>query len=147
MRSRQRAQVIVWVAAMVPLLFLPLIGLTIDAGAMFNARRDLQDVADGAARAGAEQIDMARLRTDGSVVLDKDNARKAAHDYVDNTTARMPDEPRLDPPGNDPNQISVVVTRDVRPTFLRILHVQKITIRAGSRAQACSGVITNSCEP
>ncbi|MGW2152223.1 pilus assembly protein TadG-related protein [Nonomuraea sp. NPDC001699] len=46
-----------------------LAGLLVDGGAAINARLRAADVAEQAARAGADQIDVDRLRTDGQVTL------------------------------------------------------------------------------
>ena len=61
----EAGQALVWTAVMLP-LFLSVIGLAIDAGTIFDARRELQNVADSAARAGAMQIDQARVKIPSS---------------------------------------------------------------------------------
>lgn len=64
--------------------FLAVAGLVIDGGIMFSARRELQSLADGAARAGAMAVDEAVLReTGGSIVLDPEDARTAAQGYLE----------------------------------------------------------------
>ena len=52
LRSAHRGQAIVWTAVMLP-LFLAIVGLAADGGLVFSARRELQNIADSAARAGA----------------------------------------------------------------------------------------------
>src|SRR5437868_12475673 len=81
--SRQRALAIVWAAVTMPLL-LSFVGLVIDGSILFDARRDLQNVADGAARAGAGELDQQTLRQSAgaTVVLEGGKATQAAHDYV-----------------------------------------------------------------
>src|SRR5438045_9354263 len=81
-------QVIVWVAVMLP-LFLSVVGLAVDAGSVFAGRRELQNTADGAARAGAGQIDVNAYRqsSDGALVLDGARARQAAADYLAHETS------------------------------------------------------------
>ena len=83
--SGQPGQVMVWVAVMLP-LFLSVVGLAVDAGSVFAGRRELQNTADGAARAGAGQIDVNAYRqsSDGALVLDGARARQAAADYLAN---------------------------------------------------------------
>ena len=49
--SAQSGQAIVWVAVMMP-FFLSVVGLAIDGGIVFSARRELQNVADSAACRG-----------------------------------------------------------------------------------------------
>jgi len=64
--------------------FLALIGLAIDGAAVFAARRGCQAVADGAARAGAMELDIALYRrSDGDqALLDPALAGRAAVDYL-----------------------------------------------------------------
>ena len=67
-RDRQAGQASV-VLVGVLLLGLAFTGLAVDGARLFTARRDLQNVADSAALAGASAIDEARFReTDGAEV-------------------------------------------------------------------------------
>ena len=79
----QRGQVIVWTAVMLP-LFLSVIGLALDGGLVFAARREAQNAADAAARAGAMQIDERAYRESGGtrVVLELGRARATAAEYL-----------------------------------------------------------------
>src|SRR5437764_12162368 len=60
-RGGESGQAIVWVAVMLP-LFLWVIGLSADGGAVFAARRELQSVGGGAASAAAMQVDLRAYR-------------------------------------------------------------------------------------
>ena len=62
---------------------LALAALVIDGGLLFAERRDLQGLADGAARAGAMAIDEDLLRATGAVRLDPTSARAAAERYLE----------------------------------------------------------------
>ena len=64
--------------------FLAVIGLAIDGASVFAARRGCQAVADGAARAGAMELDVEAYReSDGeSALLDPALAGQAAADYL-----------------------------------------------------------------
>src|SRR5256885_16813735 len=64
MRRRSAAQALVWLTLAIP-LFISTAGLAIDGGVLLASRRQLQSVADGAARAGATRLDLARLRDSG----------------------------------------------------------------------------------
>jgi hypothetical protein len=74
--------------AVVPLTAVMLLGLlaiaalVIDGGVLFAERRDLQALADGAARAGAMAVDEELLRETGAVRLDPSAARAAAGRYL-----------------------------------------------------------------
>ena len=73
-------QVLVMVALMM-VGVVSVVGLVSDGGLVFAQRRDLQNVADAAAAAGAMQIDEAVYRSSGEVVLDEQLARDAAALY------------------------------------------------------------------
>lgn len=74
--------------AVVPLTAVMLLGLlaiaalVVDGGLLFAERRDLQGLADGAARAGAMAVDEDLLRETGTVRLDPAAARDAAERYL-----------------------------------------------------------------
>lgn len=72
-----------------PLVAVTLLGLiavtalVVDGGVLFAARRNLQSLADGAARAGAMEVDERALRQGAIVVrLEPEAARAAALDYL-----------------------------------------------------------------
>lgn len=76
-----------------PLVAVTLLGLmavtalVVDGGILFSMRRNLQALADGAARAGAMIIDEDDLRRSGGeiVQLDPDGARVAVRRYLEET--------------------------------------------------------------
>lgn len=82
-RGGREGQALLWAAVMLP-FFLAVIGLAIDGATVFAARRGCQAVADGAARAGAMELDVAAYReSDGaSALLDPALAGQAAADYL-----------------------------------------------------------------
>src|SRR5438477_301171 len=89
MRRRVSGQALVWLTVALP-LFLCTAGLAIDGGVMLASRRQLQSVADGAARAGATRLDLDRLRSSGGadVALDQTLARQVASTYLDERLGR-----------------------------------------------------------
>ena len=60
-RGAREGQALLWTAVLLP-FFLALVGLAIDGATVFAARRSCQAVADGAARAGAMELDIATYR-------------------------------------------------------------------------------------
>lgn len=74
--------------AVAPLMIVMLLGLVavaalvVDGGVLFAARRDLQGLADGAARAGAMAVDVDLLRETEDVRLEPADAQAAAHSYL-----------------------------------------------------------------
>src|SRR6266511_5280727 len=61
---------------------LAVMALVVDGGVLFAARRALQGLADGAARAGAMAVDIAKLRETELVHLDPQEAEQAVRQYL-----------------------------------------------------------------
>ncbi|MCC6178316.1 MAG: pilus assembly protein, partial [Chloroflexi bacterium] len=120
--TARRGQAIVWTAVMLP-LFLSVVGLAIDGGIVFSARRELQNVADSAARAGAQQIDVQGYRESRGRTVVLDTA--AAGDIA----ARYAGDQRL---GADVEievglrRVQVTVSRDVPTSFVRAVGVSTV---------------------
>ena len=136
----RRGQAIVWVAVMMP-FFLAIIGLAIDGGILFDNQRELQNVADGAARAGAMQIDQQTYRESGgqTVVLDPEGARQVATAYVlDQGTTLTAGV------SADSHQVVVSVNRAVPTGFLRIVGITTIQISATATAEVHHGITQGS---
>ena len=135
-RGRQSGQALVWTAVMMP-LFLSMIGLTIDAGQVFDGRRQLQNLADAAARAGATQIDQQAYRASNgsSVVLDTGKARQAAADYVSRQSADVQGTVSA-----DPALVTVQLNRDMPTSFLRIVNIDKFKVGATAVAALDYGI-------
>jgi Flp pilus assembly protein TadG len=132
----QRGQVIVWTAVMLP-LFLSVIGLALDGGLVFAARREAQNAADAAARAGAMQIDERAYRESGGtrVVLDLGRARATAAEYLagygTSLTASVAAEPE---------QLVVQVSRDVSTSFVRLVGISTVRIAASATGEPRHGI-------
>lgn len=134
--SGQNGQAIVWTAVMLP-LFLSIIGLAIDGGIVFSARRELQNVADSAARAGAMQVDQRVYRDSAgsTVVLDLETARMVAAEYVAGQGAGLSSMIAV-----EPQRVVVEVSRDVPTSFMRMAGVNMVRIAASAPAEARHGV-------
>ena len=70
LKLRRESGAVVPLTAVMLLGLLAVAALVIDGGLLFAERRDLQGMADGAARAGAMAINEELLRDDGAVRLD-----------------------------------------------------------------------------
>lgn len=134
--SAKSGQAIVWVAVMMP-FFLSVVGLAIDGGIVFSARRELQNVADSAARAGAMQIDQ-RVYRDSSgatIALDASAARQVAGEYLasqgSGLAAMVTAEPR---------RVVVQVSRGVPTGFLRLVGIDTVRISAVALADVRFGI-------
>lgn len=134
---RESGQAIVWIAAMMP-VFISFVGLVIDAGVVFNAKRELQNLADGAARTGAIQLDVARYReTSGATVaLDPAKARLAAAEEVAFRASSDWDWQI----GADARAVVVKVSRPVRTAFIRIIGINTVPVGATALAQVRAGI-------
>ncbi len=126
-------QVVLWVAIMLP-LFLAIIGLAIDGGSLFAARRRAQNAADAAARAGAQQIDVGHYRATGEIRLDQGWARYEARRYLADLGESGAS---IDTTGQ---QVAVTVRRDVPLSFLKLVGVGDVSIGATAVAEPFYGI-------
>jgi uncharacterized membrane protein len=132
MRKDERGQAIAWVAVFLPMLLVTL-GLVIDGGLAFAARRDLQDEADAAAQAGAMQLDQTTYDTSGSVQLDPDGAHQAALQYLSAHADVVPSVAVTS------DTVQVTVRKSWRTAFIRLFGVREITMSASATARAQVG--------
>ena len=68
--------------AVLALALLAAAGLVVDGGRKVNTLREASNLADNAARAGAQAVDLDTLRTDGNLLLLPDAAEQQARDYL-----------------------------------------------------------------
>jgi uncharacterized membrane protein len=131
----QSGQIIVWVAVMLPLL-LSVIGLAIDGAIVFGQRRELQNVADSAARAGAMQVDERAYResSGANLVLDLGAARQVAAEYL---ASQAPDLGATI--GAEPRRV-VRVHREISTSFLTLVGIDTVEITASSIAEVRHGI-------
>lgn len=111
-----RGTIAMYTVLFTPVVFL-LTGLLVDGGLAIHARQRAADMAEQAARAGANQIDTDALRETGEPVLDPGRARAAACDllaaYRDQVTGSRCDA--------NEQEVAVAVRIGVRPQFLGII--------------------------
>jgi uncharacterized membrane protein len=139
---RARAQAIVWVAVMLPVIFMPIVGLSVDAGLLFDARREAQNVADGAARVGAMELDEQELQRTGKPHIVESRARGQARAYAARSGYTIS---RFDF-SSDGRSVGVTIETRVQPTFLRIARFGPVDVRAAGRARVCQGTqAENAC--
>jgi hypothetical protein len=106
-------------------------GLVIDGGVLFSARRDLQSLADGAARSGAMAVDEQTLRDSGGsrIYLNPGDAELAVTDYLNlvgfdgssETTASA-------------DSVRVTLHKNHRTVLLSIVGIRTVETRASSTA-------------
>jgi hypothetical protein len=142
-RTAQRAQALIYLALALP-MFLAMAGLAIDGALLVAARRELQSLVDGAARAGATRLDMDTLRASGgsTVQLDRPRAAAATNAYLEQRLAH--DLPWVGEPARsvtvDVREVHVTVAGALRPAFLRIVGVESVAVDASSLARAQYGI-------
>ncbi|MGH9211732.1 MAG: pilus assembly protein TadG-related protein [Acidimicrobiales bacterium] len=117
----------IWTLSIVGACML-MVGLVLDGGTVLRARSSSFDLAGGAARAGAQELDQQAL-TEGRVILDPEAARTTALAWLaarDVTGVVVVDED--------------VVTVTVRSSVhLQILQVATVTVEETASAQAQRG--------
>ncbi len=135
-RQRRQGQILIWVALMLP-LFLSIIGLAIDGGIAFAERRELQNDADGAARAGAMQIDQQIYRSSrgATVVLDQNAAHAAAIDYLSSQGSTFTAKVDV-----QSGQIDVQLTRSMPTAFVRLVGISTMRMSATAEARPRHGI-------
>jgi Flp pilus assembly protein TadG len=144
LRSRGSAQALVWLTLAVP-LFVSVAGLAIDGGVLLEERRELQSAVDGAARAGATQLDMPRLRASGGsdVQLDPALASHAALVYVsqalDSGARRFRTAPEVQVQV-DARRVHVTIQAQLPTAFLRIAAIDDVPVEAAAFADVQYGI-------
>lgn len=128
------------VMVLVAILLLGLVavaGLVADGGMVLVQRRDLQNVADAAAAAGATQIDESAYRASvgAEVSLDALAARAAAAGYL------SAERGVLYTVTTTPGSVEVRVSRGASTAFLRVLGIDDVSISARAVAEPRHGVL------
>jgi uncharacterized membrane protein len=147
-RSRWAGQALIWLALAVP-LFVTMAGLAIDGAVLLTSRRELQSVADGAARAGATRLDMPRLRASGGadVRLDPTGATDAARGYLDQAlaTGAHPWQPLPQTTIQvGERRVHVAVHAQLQTAFLRIVSIDTVPVEASAFADLQYGIHNGS---
>ncbi|MGA5305925.1 pilus assembly protein TadG-related protein [Nucisporomicrobium flavum] len=108
-------------------------GLVLDAGLAISAKVQALDVAQSAARAGAQQLDLYAYRTQGVTRLDIGRAASAARAWL--AAAGVPGDASA-----TATTVTVTVQRDSRTQILQILGVRNLHVSASATATAVQGV-------
>jgi Flp pilus assembly protein TadG len=111
-------------------------GLVVDGGLAINARGRVADDAEQAARAGAQQVDLDRLRTDGVVVLDAPAARTASADFL---TARGY-TPGTATPVVAGDTVTVTVRRREPTAMLLLIGIDHFDVEATASSRPVLGI-------
>jgi uncharacterized membrane protein len=142
-RHAHQAQALVWLTLLLP-LFLAIAGLAIDGAVLLTARRELQSVADGAARAGATEVDLVALRASNgeSVRLDAGRAAARATAYL---ADRLPREVQFQAEpqtsvSTTSTGVQVRISVEIATAFLRAVHIDTFPVEATAAADVRHGI-------
>jgi uncharacterized membrane protein len=135
MRLRSELGAVLPLTAVMLLGLLAVAALVVDGGLLFAERRDLQGLADGAARAGAMAVDEDLLRETGTVRLDPAAARDAAGRYL--AAAGFEGVMRI-----DADMLDVTIDlKETRPTLMMgLLGVRAVRVTAHAVAHPRVGI-------
>ena len=133
--ERGQASVLLVGVLLIGLMFA---GLAIDGARMFTARRDLQNVADSAALAGASSLDEGIYRSSAGldVRLDPVAARRAVDEVLAHSS--LPASVHVDVAVSN-GRVDVRITRPVRPLFLGLVGLGLEQIGAHASASPQTG--------
>lgn len=125
----ERGNGTVFLLGMVPTVLL-CAGLIFDGGSALNARMRLADDVEQAARAGAQQIDIERLRDEGEVTIDVARAEASARAHI--ASFGYTDVVVL----VDGDEVSVSASDQVRTKFLSLAGINTYDVAASATSQA-----------
>ncbi len=108
-------------------------GLVLDAGLAISAKVQALDVAQSAARAGAQQLDLYAYRTQGVTRLDSGRAAATARSWL--ASAGMSGDASA-----TATTVTVTVRRTSRTQILQIVGVRNLRVSASATATAVQGV-------
>ncbi|WP_084338536.1 TadE/TadG family type IV pilus assembly protein [Actinomadura oligospora] len=114
--ERDRGTITLYIVLFTPAVFV-LAGLLLDGGRAIHARQRAADMAEQAARAGANQIDTNALRENGKVQIDTQTACASAYSLLDDYGQQV--DARSCDPTQDEVRVSVRIT--VHPQLLGII--------------------------
>ena len=127
-----RGDAIIWGIG-IAVVGLLLIGVVLDGGNAMAAKVRAWDLAQQAARAGANQLDLTALREHGQVRLDPDAAKAAATQFLNNRpgiTATV---------SATAAEVTVTVSRSEPTLLLDAIGIGTITVTATARAAPVPG--------
>lgn len=125
--GKERGAMAIWAIGLV-LVGVTGCGVLVDIGGALIAKVETYDIAQQAARAGADQLDLARLRRDGQIRLDPLAAQATALDFLaadelqGNVTAT-------------PDQVQVIATTEHRTQLLAAVGLRFVTVNATAYAE------------
>lgn len=132
-RRDEHGAIVVFVVGLATALLL-VAGLVFDGGQILAARREAYALADNAARAGAQAVDLDALRADRPVHLEPAAAQAAARSYLE----RVGSEGAVTVTGDT---VQVRVSQNVPLLVLRMVGMQERTVAGKGQARIVRSVI------
>jgi Flp pilus assembly protein TadG len=120
-------------AVLLSVVLVAVAGLVLDAGLAISAKVRALDVAQSAARAGAQQLDLYAYRTQGVTRLDTGRAASAARSWL--ASAGVSGDVSA-----TATTVAVTVRRDSRTQILQLIGVRSLHVSASATATAVQGV-------
>jgi Flp pilus assembly protein TadG len=135
-RASEAGQILVLTVA-VALALLAILGLVADGGLVLARHRELQGVADAAARAGAAQLDEASYRASNgrTATLSPTQARAAAERYL--RTVRFSGQANI---AAIPSQVTIELSEVVRPIIFASVGIGPIRLAVHAVARPRTGI-------
>nr|WP_212827271.1 pilus assembly protein TadG-related protein [Polymorphospora rubra] len=120
-------------AVVMTVALLAVAGLVLDAGLALTEKVRALDIAQAAARAGAQELDLYQYRTRDVAELDPNRAATAARAWL--ASAGVDGEATA-----TTNTVTVTVRRTSRTQLLQIVGVRQLAVSATATATAVQGV-------
>ena len=126
-RVRQERGSVLITGLLLTVALMMVLGAAVDIGRAFIVRRDLVSIADGAALAGAQQLDLQAVHQ-GELILDPAQAQSAA-------LAALSGDPTIQAQAQaTPQQVQVRVSRRFPTILLRLVGIADLTVSAQANA-------------
>lgn len=134
--GRDEGSALVWVLLLMPVL-MALLGLIFDGGAAINGSQEADNVADQAARAGADQLDTTSVRAAQGLYGPADSARaaNAACAYVAVASPHMTCSASV-----DADAVIVAVSATVQTQFFAVIGINELTVHGDGSADSHTGI-------
>jgi Flp pilus assembly protein TadG len=135
-RASEDGQILV-LTVVVALALLAILGLVADGGLILARHRELQGIADAAARTGAAQLDEASYRASNgrTATLTSTQAQAAAGRYL--RTVRFSGQANL---AAAPNQVTIELSEVVRPIIFSSVGIGPIRLAVHAVARPRTGI-------
>jgi Flp pilus assembly protein TadG len=134
LRDGEQGQITVFVVVIMVAL-LAVAGLVYDGGRALAAKTTCIDIAQEAARAGAQQVNLATFRASGQVMLDASAAQAAAQAYLAGTGTG--DTATVTVAGDT---VTVAVSSGQPTVFLGLIGIRSLHVTGTATATAESGI-------